>query len=701
MSERIERKDLLSDDAIQSIIELTDALVKSNEALKQFIATAQKNGKDISTSKSTKEFTENTKKAATNLTSLTEEQKKNTEASKKLQKAYENLAYAQSAEYKEIEKVKKATRDHQNEVKKAISNTNTWEKALGSFAFKFNFLGNALSSLSIAVGQKLVQAFVSFFTKSEKGMELMERKIAGFNASMAVLSGEFIKLGEAMTGNQDKAIKWGDYTKRALQLVAASANLIPGVRRKINDIAEGMNEASAAAEKYTTKIQDLEETEREMSRERSKTNLLIKQSRLAFAENLGTIQEQIDGLTKAFELENQLVDKEMEHAQMYADNLKEINDLKEKSGQLTDADKDKYVAALNKIDQLAEDSVGRRLRGQMKLTTEIEQLRKAENADYLKKIETQKQLDKEYDDAYIQILEQERAAEQKKYDDDLKAKADAYEAKLELDKEYEDAYIQILEDEKREAQKLIDEADANELLKAEEKQKLKLQIADAFLQSSNALLDFVSAKNNAKMEEELKAVEGNEKKQEEIKKKYARKQQNIQAAQAVINGAMAVTNLLANVPGSVINPATWVGIALAGVMTAFQVGVIKAQKFAKGTQNSPEGFHITGEQGTELMIAPDGSVGFSPEKASLTYLQKGTKIFPADVTRNIIDNMGFDSGSKQKRNEVVEALEKNSQILKSIENKPVTSVNIDSNGIGYITESKTTLTRRIDKYFRN
>ena len=81
---------------------------------------------------------------------------------------------------------------------------------------------------------------------------------------------------------------------------------------------------------------------------------------------------------------------------------------------------------------------------------------------------------------------------------------------------------------------------------------------------------------------EIEAAGDNAQKKEEIEKKFAKKQKAIAISQALINGALAITNMLANVPGSAINPATWAGIALAGATTAAQIAVIASQPLAEG-----------------------------------------------------------------------------------------------------------------------
>ncbi|MBD3284686.1 phage tail tape measure protein, partial [Candidatus Uhrbacteria bacterium] len=81
---------------------------------------------------------------------------------------------------------------------------------------------------------------------------------------------------------------------------------------------------------------------------------------------------------------------------------------------------------------------------------------------------------------------------------------------------------------------------------------------------------------------ELSAAANSDAKRKQIEEEYFKRQKAMAIAQALINGALAVTNLIANTPGSTLNPATWVGIGLAAAMTAVQVGVIAAKDFAQG-----------------------------------------------------------------------------------------------------------------------
>ena len=71
-------------------------------------------------------------------------------------------------------------------------------------------------------------------------------------------------------------------------------------------------------------------------------------------------------------------------------------------------------------------------------------------------------------------------------------------------------------------------------------------------------------------------------KQEELKKEAFKEQKKWNLANAAMNGALAITQMLANIPGAPISPAYWIGLAFAAASTATQVGIIAAQKYARG-----------------------------------------------------------------------------------------------------------------------
>jgi hypothetical protein len=111
---------------------------------------------------------------------------------------------------------------------------------------------------------------------------------------------------------------------------------------------------------------------------------------------------------------------------------------------------------------------------------------------------------------------------------------------------------------------------------------LRVQAAQDWLNVASQAVSSISNLIEAQKQKELSAVGQNAAARERIEKEYYKKQKAWAISQAIINGALAVTNLIANVPGSVINPATWAGIAIAGAATLAEIAVIASQSFAKG-----------------------------------------------------------------------------------------------------------------------
>jgi hypothetical protein len=105
--------------------------------------------------------------------------------------------------------------------------------------------------------------------------------------------------------------------------------------------------------------------------------------------------------------------------------------------------------------------------------------------------------------------------------------------------------------------------------------------------------------------------------------------------------------------------------------------------YAKGTQSSPEGIAEVAEKGPELAVDKKGNVKVY-EKHTLTYLTKGTKIYPADATKAILNAAEKDRTTLLKsfnNNVTISApdhssaeLKEQTKILKRIESKPSTII---------------------------
>ena len=147
-------------------------------------------------------------------------------------------------------------------------------------------------------------------------------------------------------------------------------------------------------------------------------------------------------------------------------------------------------------------------------------------------------------------LDGRRALNELSYQNDIISYAEYLDVKAELDKE----------------------ADAS-----------KMERAKAVWQSSQNFMQAYSTYNNSRMEQELAAAGKNEAKQLAIKRKYARKQQQMDIITAGINQAMGIVEIWGKWGHNPIVAGVLTAIELAA--TGLQIAAIKSKQFAKGRYN--------------------------------------------------------------------------------------------------------------------
>lgn len=120
----------------------------------------------------------------------------------------------------------------------------------------------------------------------------------------------------------------------------------------------------------------------------------------------------------------------------------------------------------------------------------------------------------------------------------------------------------------------------------EDKQSKRQEILAAGLQAAGDLaagfFALQNATRNAQEQKELEAAEGNEKKQEQIRKKFAKERKKSAIKEAIVNGALAITLILAQVPKFDFGISTGILVGAAAASTALQVATIRQQQFAQG-----------------------------------------------------------------------------------------------------------------------
>ena len=127
--------------------------------------------------------------------------------------------------------------------------------------------------------------------------------------------------------------------------------------------------------------------------------------------------------------------------------------------------------------------------------------------------------------------------------------------------------------------------------------------------------------NNLTQAQKLAIQRKFDKEQAAVKLQQWKADQKSKEEQAIINGALAITNAFATAPW----PLSIITAATAAATTAVQVATIAAQKppqFAKGTPKgtpvTPAGTKLVGEHGPELIYTPGGErIITAPDTAAI------------------------------------------------------------------------------------
>lgn len=138
--------------------------------------------------------------------------------------------------------------------------------------------------------------------------------------------------------------------------------------------------------------------------------------------------------------------------------------------------------------------------------------------------------------------------------------------------------LKNLENNLREQERKTQEAYDRELEAFREKERRKQAIFQESFQAAHNLLGTLANIIQTNMNKELAAAGDNEAKKDQIKRKYAKKQQRVAIGEAIINGAQGATRTYAQLGFPLAIPFIAAGAAL----VASQIGLIKSQAFAKG-----------------------------------------------------------------------------------------------------------------------
>lgn len=431
---------------------------------------------------------------------------------------------------------------------------------------EFGPVGALIGGGLIAISAPLV----AFFTKSEKGVELLERKVGGFKAGLSVFTGEIINMGDKMTEAFDKPEKKGGKFWTFLSMLLGPAWLDVGMSADI---------AAASMEKYIGGMQQLEDMERGMIVPRAEANLQIKQARSLYNDETKSHKERIAALQDALNLETRVTTDEISNQNKKILLLSLANDEKKRAGQLRDEDDNVLQEAIARGIELETESVGRKIKVEKILADAkkefyLEELNQVTKMTELKEhnIEAEAKMKKFFFDKWKKMVEDEK--NETNFLVEYKKLMGIKEKDLGLQENKEITERNI---------KGAKAASEDDVRIAKETEDKKLAIKQAALQGAqqgaDAAFNSKRSKLQAEMEAELSNQNLTETQKVAIRKKYGKEQQRMDITQAVINTALAVGSALTTKP---FLPMGLIAAGLAGVTGAIQIATIKAAKYARG-----------------------------------------------------------------------------------------------------------------------
>ena len=423
----------------------------------------------------------------------------------------------------------------------------------GLKSFKVALAATGIGAILVAIG-----ALVSYFTSTKRGAEQLKVATAALGAAFDVLRDRVSKIGGAL-------VKFftGDFSG-ALEDVKAS----------FTGITDEIIRETKAASDLERAMNRLKDEEREFTKARAATNLEISKARLLAEDDTLTVEERIDALQRAVELEQKTVDEQLRLAEERARIAREQVAL----GESLEEDLNRVAEAEAAVLDLQSAS----LRTQKRLQTELNSLRSEGIAKA-----------KEAAQAEIDLMKATAEANEKRIESEQKT--------LQVTTENADKTLQV--NNNNLAQQVLGTETAEE-----EKRRLQRETFEDFtngaelvgrqaLEFAQMTLTFIGDLNTIFTKDEEKRA----KRSFEIGKKLA-------IVQTIMNTAEAVGSALAKdgtFPGS-----RFIAAAAAGAAGAAQIATIRRQEFDAGVSGAAASVNRPNLTEPPSPTAPQLDLGF-------------------------------------------------------------------------------------------
>jgi hypothetical protein len=181
--------------------------------------------------------------------------------------------------------------------------------------------GAAFKAIGIGLIVSLVASLVSYFSRFQKGINLVEQAFAGVSTFVNVFLDALGTLGESIVG-QIMPILGGlydvvsglvtfkfDKVSKGFDAISESVSKIDTVN--LGEVAKQAVEAAEAAVILEEKMQDLLVKENDLNVERKKSRVEINKLRQAGEDETKTLQERFEAQQKAIQLEQEGIDQSL------------------------------------------------------------------------------------------------------------------------------------------------------------------------------------------------------------------------------------------------------------------------------------------------------------------------------------------------------------------------------------------------------
>lgn len=423
----------------------------------------------------------------------------------------------------------------------------------GLKSFKVALAATGIGAILVAIG-----TLITYFTSTKRGAEQLKVATAALGAAFDVLRDRVSKIGGAL-------VKFftGDFS-----------GALADVKDSFTGITDEIIRETKAASDLERAMNRLKDEEREFTKARAATNLEISKARLLAEDDTLTVEERIDALQRAVELEQKTVDEQLRLAEERARIAREQVAL----GESLEEDLNRVAEAEAAVLDLQSAS----LRTQKRLQTELNSLRSEGIAKA-----------KEAAQAEIDLMKATAEANEKRIESEQKT--------LQVTTENADKTLQV--NNNNLAQQVLGTETAEE-----EKRRLQRETFEDFtngaelvgrqaLEFAQMTLTFIGDLNTIFTKDEEKRA----KRSFEIGKKLA-------IVQTIMNTAEAVGSALAKdgtFPGS-----RFIAAAAAGAAGAAQIATIRRQEFNAGVSGAAASVNRPNLTEPPSPTAPQLDLGF-------------------------------------------------------------------------------------------